>query len=137
MVLGGGLVGCETAEFLASQGKQVTLVEMLEDIALELDARVRLFMIPRLQELNITILLGTKVKSFEENGTVKVVVSSGYEKHIGPFTDIVIAVGMHSLKELVHDLDEAGIKYTNIGDSNNPGKIFDAVRQGNEVAYTC
>ena len=137
MILGGGLVGCETAEFIASQGKEVTIVEMLEDVALELDARVRLFMIPRLKELKVNIMSGTKVKNFKNDGTVQVVTSAGYDKYIGPFTDVVIAVGMRSVRELICDLEQEKIPYTSIGDCTRPGKIFDAVRQGNEAAYSC
>jgi len=137
MILGGGLVGCETAEFLAEQGKSVTIVEMLADVALEVDARVRLFMLPRLQEFGVRILTSTEVKGFCNDGGVIVRTPAGYEKNIGPFDNIILAVGMRPVTPLIKALDSENIPYVRIGDCLKAGKIFDAVKQGAEAAYSC
>ena len=51
VVLGGGLVGSETAVFLAQKGHRVTLCEMTDSIASDANARQRPALIRRLQEL--------------------------------------------------------------------------------------
>jgi dihydrolipoamide dehydrogenase len=58
LILGGGVIGCEFACLAAQLGKQVTIVEMLEDIVLVLDRDVRRVLRKRMEALGITILTG-------------------------------------------------------------------------------
>ena len=46
LILGGGSLGSETAEFLAEKGKDVTILEMREDLALDMEPRNRMFLLP-------------------------------------------------------------------------------------------
>ncbi|MBO1687992.1 FAD-dependent oxidoreductase, partial [Clostridium butyricum] len=41
VIIGGGVVGCETAELLLQQGKTVTIVEMLDTLAGKMAATTR------------------------------------------------------------------------------------------------
>ena len=61
-ILGGGLIGCETAEYFASMGRQVEIFEMRDDVAVELTESRRIFMLKRLKELEIPIHTGTRVE---------------------------------------------------------------------------
>ena len=64
LVLGGGGVGAEAADFLSEMGKEVTLVEMLEGIASDLVTHLQHYLSKRLAEKEVTILTSTKVKAF-------------------------------------------------------------------------
>lgn len=61
LVLGGGLVGAETAEFLSQRGCRVTMVEMLDELARDMEGTTRLLLLKRLNDAGITVLLSTKV----------------------------------------------------------------------------
>ena len=58
VVIGGGSVGCEVALFLAEAGKSVAVVEMLDDVAADLDERPRYFMMGSLREKQVDIVTG-------------------------------------------------------------------------------
>ena len=72
VILGGGLVGAETAEYLANKGHEVTIVEMMERIAAQESQTVLPLMMKDFAEHNVQQLTNTKVASISNN-TVKAV----------------------------------------------------------------
>ena len=72
VILGGGLVGAETAEYLANKGHEVTIVEMMERIAAQESQTVLPLMMKDFAEHNVQQLTDTKVSSISNN-TVKAV----------------------------------------------------------------
>lgn len=51
--LGGGTVGLENAEYLAAQGKKVTVIEMFDDLASDLEGHPRRLLLERLEALSV------------------------------------------------------------------------------------
>ena len=72
VILGGGLVGAETAEYLANRGHEVTIVEMMEKIAAQESQTVLPLMMKDFAEHNVQQMTNTKVASISNN-TVKAV----------------------------------------------------------------
>lgn len=72
VILGGGLVGAETAEYLANKGHEVTIVEMMEKIAAQESQTVLPLMMKDFAEHNVQQMTNTKVASISNN-TVKAV----------------------------------------------------------------
>ena len=70
VILGGGLVGAETAEYLANKGHEVTIVEMMERIAAQESQTVLPLMMKDFAEHNVQQMTNTKVASISNN-TVK------------------------------------------------------------------
>lgn len=68
IVIGGGLVGCETAEFLASKGNKIVLIEMLGEIAADAIGDNRKFLIGKLDRLNVAVMRNTTGKRITEEG---------------------------------------------------------------------
>lgn len=68
VVIGGGLVGCETGLFLAELGKAVTIVEMQDEIAPEANWMHKEGMMQAFAKQNITTVTGRKVVSISEDG---------------------------------------------------------------------
>lgn len=70
VVIGGGLVGSETALTLAEQGKQVTIIEMLSEIVPDHEPGAKAALQFMLDENNVDIQTGKKVKQITKDGVV-------------------------------------------------------------------
>ncbi|MGL5296452.1 MAG: FAD-dependent oxidoreductase, partial [Culicoidibacterales bacterium] len=68
VVIGGGLVGAETAEHMAVHEKNVTLIEVGNEIAKDLDDAPKVFLMNNLKSTNTTILTEAKVSEITETG---------------------------------------------------------------------
>jgi len=135
LILGGGLVGSETAAFLAEQGKDVTMLEMREDIALDMEPRSRKFLLPRLEELKVKAMLFTEVSEITCDKDVKVRDKYRVEKLLGGFDTLIVSLGYRPYNPLSQALDAAGIHAVSLGDCVKAGKIINAVHDGFKAAY--
>lgn len=131
VVIGGGLVGCETADYLAQQGKDVTIVEMLRHTAQDISPGARYFLRRRLRERNVKMLTSTPVKAITDVGVV--VSSDGEERTLEPVDTVVLATGARSVNDLEAVKELVSEVYV-IGDAASPGKMLQAVQQAAEVA---
>lgn len=132
-VIGGGLVGCETAEFLLEQGKKVLLVEMLPQIAGDMGVCALQSMMARLAGANLEIHTSSKLKAICDDGII--VEKDGQEEKLGGVDTVVMAVGSKSNKTLEEDLKAAGIAYHAVGDCvKAPGQILTAVLEAFNTA---
>ena len=61
VIIGGGEVGSELAWFLAEQGKQVTIVEMMGAVAMDMNMFSRLYLLDKLGELGVNMVIDTTV----------------------------------------------------------------------------
>ncbi|SHF93053.1 2,4-dienoyl-CoA reductase [Caldanaerobius fijiensis DSM 17918] len=133
VVVGGGLVGCETAEFLADQGKQVTLIEMLDDIAVDVGSLTRGLLLNRMVEKKITMLTKSKVREILTNGVI--IEKEDRTEEITGIDTVVIAVGSRPKNELLKSIEGEGIPVYAIGDCIKARKIIDAVHEAFRIAY--
>ncbi|WFD10571.1 FAD-dependent oxidoreductase [Tepidibacter hydrothermalis] len=132
LIVGGGLVGAETAEHLARHSKNVTLVELTGEIARECEPGVRFFLMESLDTLNINIMTNTQV---QEIGNNKVVVSSDEEEIVIENIDTVImASGSRPNNKLFESIKEEYKNIRLIGDSLKVRTILDAVNEGYKAA---
>jgi 2,4-dienoyl-CoA reductase-like NADH-dependent reductase (Old Yellow Enzyme family)/thioredoxin reductase len=129
-VIGGGLVGLETADFLAGQGKRVTVVEMLEGVGADMDPLARALLTRRLVQHGAEIHTGTTVLRLTE---AAVVARHGEREVTLPYETVVMAVGVRSNREVPDALAGSGLEMHVIGDALEPRKALEAVREGFEV----
>ncbi|MCD8322427.1 MAG: FAD-dependent oxidoreductase [Oscillospiraceae bacterium] len=95
-VLGGGLIGCETALFLAKAGHDVTIVEMLEEIAPEANWMHKEGMMQAFAETpQLHVRTGLKVTGIEDGRTVHAVDATGQEQIIQA-DSVIYALGLRS-----------------------------------------
>ena len=132
IVAGGGTVGSETAEFLAEKGKQVTIVEMLEDIATDMEAINRSLFLPRLHEKGIKVLTSRIVREVTPKGLV-VADKEGNEEELLADT-VVLATGNQPDRELLEKLSGKVAEVYSVGDCVMPRKIMDAVYEAAHIA---
>ena len=98
VIIGGGLVGFETAEYLANKGYKVTIIEMMDKIAAQESSTVLPLMMADFKEHNVTQLVKTKVNGISEDGHVIYATDTAAEK------DIEIAKSyLNNIKERKND----------------------------------
>ena len=134
IMVGGGLVGCETALWLAKAGKKVTLVELADKI-LGVNGplcHANSEMLEALIPFNgIDVLTSSTVVSCDGK-TAKIKTPDG-EKEI-PADSVVLAVGYRSRKELYEKLFDSVEELYQIGDGKNVSNIMYAIWDAYEVA---
>lgn len=127
VIIGGGIVGCETALLLSEHGCKVTIVEMLKDFAMGLEAANKVDMANEFKEKKIDVLTGCIVNKIEANS-----VFYSHETSASINADIVVlALGQKSCGvELAEQLENSGIKTITIGDAKKPRKFINATTDG-------
>jgi NADPH-dependent 2,4-dienoyl-CoA reductase/sulfur reductase-like enzyme len=127
LVMGGGLVGCETALHLALGGKKVTLVEMQDEVAKDANARNKPLLMPRLKR-EVDIRTGLRGVEITPEGLL-CVDAQGEEVFLEADT-IVCSVGQRPLRNVVNGLLDSAPEVIQIGDCVKPGQVKDAVFRG-------
>ncbi|NQS88314.1 FAD-dependent oxidoreductase, partial [Patescibacteria group bacterium] len=136
IVLGAGLVGCETAWYLSSREKSVKLVDIvgLDDILSDEHPTNRSFLLHSLKEQDIPILEYRKLKSVEKKKVTFERKDNLEETY--PMDNLIIAIGFQantSLKEALKDSKIECEIYT-IGDCKQPRDFYNAIQEGSFIA---
>jgi len=129
VIVGGGMVGCELAVYLAQKGGKIAIIEMLPRV---LDDMVwvhanREMLLKMLEENGIAILTNTTLEEVTESGVR--VADKNLNKREIPADTVIIATGLASQDNLYEALLEKVDEVYRIGDCVAPGKIIDAVWQ--------
>jgi 2,4-dienoyl-CoA reductase (NADPH2) len=134
VIVGGGMVGCETAEFLHAKGKQVTILEMLPRVGDDIEVTNRLATMTRLSEAGIVMRANTKAVRITENGVAAT--SDGATEFFEGDT-VVLAAGAKPRDELACELEGKVAALYSVGDCLEPRLIREAIgeaaRAGLEV----
>jgi NADPH-dependent 2,4-dienoyl-CoA reductase/sulfur reductase-like enzyme/rhodanese-related sulfurtransferase len=109
VIVGGGLIGMETTEALATSGCRVTIVEMLPQTLHILDAEMARLVELHLESKGVKVLTGAKVLSFEGQGKVQTVVT---EKGSLPADLVIMGIGVRPNAKLAR---EAGLEIGTTG----------------------
>lgn len=116
VIIGGALVGTETAHFLAQELRDVSIVEMREKIAIDAVFPVHVDINKHLDERGVKKYVNATVKEIVPEGVV--IEDKDGNLQTLPCDQIVVAVGRDPYKPLEAGLKEAGIPYSVIGDAN-------------------
>jgi 2,4-dienoyl-CoA reductase-like NADH-dependent reductase (Old Yellow Enzyme family)/thioredoxin reductase len=130
VIVGGGLVGCETAEFLVEKGNGVTVVavvEMLDRMAATISPTYRPFFLARLKKMGIRMETRTTVEEIKEKGVV--VNRKGVPDYIEA-DFVVLAVGLKSDPALPETFRLSAPEVFSIGDCVEPRMIREAIEEG-------
>jgi len=132
LVVGGGLTGLETAEFLAGQGKEVVVVEMLKRVGADMGGTVRWHLMNRTKTLNIKTFVSTQIKEIRPKGVV-VVSRNDAEETWNAFDTIVLACGVRPKDELSKQIQGKVKEAHVIGDAAKARRGLEAIRSGSEI----
>jgi 2,4-dienoyl-CoA reductase-like NADH-dependent reductase (Old Yellow Enzyme family)/thioredoxin reductase len=133
-IVGGGMVGCETAEYLADKGLQVTVIEMLEEIAPDMGMINKAMLQMRMYEKGIKVSAATIVREITDTGMI--VERMGKTETLAGVDTIVLATGSRPDDTLQDMLVKMNIPFRKIGDCAKAGKIIDAIHEGFIYAYS-
>jgi 2,4-dienoyl-CoA reductase-like NADH-dependent reductase (Old Yellow Enzyme family)/thioredoxin reductase len=133
VVLGGGLVGMETADYLSHKRAQVTLVEVLQRSPVLKITSHGYMLHTRLKEAGCRLLFNTAVKKIE--GSSVTVLIDGKEEILSPIDQVIIAVGLKPNDELKDILKAQKIRHFIIGDALEPRRIIEATEEGARAAW--
>ncbi len=133
VVIGGELVGCETAEFLAIRGKHVTIVRRGATLATKVGGSVRERLLSRLAAHGVTILTGVKYQEINNSG-LRLTTTEGVAKTIEADT-IVLAAGSQPNTQLSLALKNLVPEVYLAGDCVEPRNIMEAITDGYRIAH--
>ena len=132
-VIGGGMVGCETAEYLAARGCKVSVIEMMDKIAAGESTTILPTLLENYKTYGVEQYPSHKVKEFRMNAVV-CENKDGAEVTI-PCDYIVLAMGARSNAFDAAALEAAGIPVYSIGDAaGKAADISNAIRTGYDTA---
>ena len=141
LVIGGGQIGCETADFIAhpvndmTPGQnRVTIIEMLDNVCLDELGPQRSLLIQRLLEKGVIIVTGAECMEVLEDG-VKYR-KDGEEEILRGFNSVVLAMGTTPNDQLSEKLEGHSFSVHVIGDAKEPRKSKDAIAEGWEIGHS-
>jgi 2,4-dienoyl-CoA reductase (NADPH2) len=130
VIVGGGRIGCEAAEFLAERHKDVMILEMLEEIGSDIGLSLRLTVIERLKAAGIQIETAIKIVGITEKEVRGLRNGSSEVFNAGT---IAIAVGMKRERQLVEEIKGIVPEIHVAGDCIEPRRIREAITDGYSI----
>lgn len=126
-IIGGGLVGAETAEHLAVYGKKVTIIEMLDQIVKDGEFAPTHFLLKNLKENGVDIYTSAKVKEINPNSVIFEYKSE--ERKINADT-VVIAAGIKAFNELEEKVGSSVPEVIVVGDASSCKNGYKNIQEG-------
>ena len=131
-IIGGGMVGIETADALCARGCRVTVLECEAVIAQAMARNNRFDVLARLQAAGATVLTGTTIAGASA-GLLHLRDAAGL-RAVPAGDAVVLAVGPVADRAVVPEVEAAGVPYVLVGDCNQPGDFLTAIRDASMVA---
>ena len=141
VIIGGGSVGCETADYLAPivndrfpRNRDITVIEMADEIMLKEAGAVRSNLVLRMMKKGIHIITKATVDRVEES-TIRY--TQGSNSYVIDDADtLVFATGYKVDPAMEEMLKATGVTYHMVGDAGAVGNLKDAISTGYEIART-
>lgn len=125
VVIGGGSTGCEIAYELAKQGKSVTILEQLTELAIDLFSANRGMLLYLLKVKGVNVLTNCRIEKVVP-GSVFYKLLDGTEGEV-KIDSIILAIGRRSVNSLLPQINELVHEVYAIGDCTAPRKVIDAI----------
>jgi 2,4-dienoyl-CoA reductase-like NADH-dependent reductase (Old Yellow Enzyme family)/thioredoxin reductase len=127
VMIGGGLIGCETGLWLANQGHEVHILEMREDLAIEAGDSHRRALFPRMKQ-SLSWDLSVQVTELSNKGVM--FTARNGEKRFVEADTVVYAVGQRPCSDTVEALKGSCDRFYAVGDCVNPAQVKQATYGG-------
>lgn len=133
-VIGGGLVGAETADHLAVHGHQVTVLEMLPRIMNDGEPIPTKLMLQRYQKYGVRVLASARVKEIAADAVLYE--KDGQEGEVTHLDTIINAMGRRSDTTLLEALQDSPCSVYSIGDAHTAKSGYLDIREGYELGLS-
>ena len=133
-ILGGGMIGVETADYITEYGKKVTIFEMTDQIASDMWRATKMNVLQRLKKHEITMHTDSKVVAIDD-GRIRYE-QNGIVYSTEPFDTIILALGLQSVNTLQDTLAQEDVLYKTIGDALHPARLYEVLLQGVEASLS-
>lgn len=127
VIVGGGLVGCETGLYLAQKGKNVTIIDMLPEVAQDVIFMSKFSLLQALAEKGIKTEGGLELVEITDTGIIAKD-KNGNRKEFACDT-VVIAAGLKASDDLYDELKDEVSEIYEIGDCVKARKFIDASQE--------
>ncbi len=134
VVVGGGMVGVETATFLGQQGSKVTLIEMADDIMPDAVAGPRYFLNEHLEKFKVKVYTETRLKEVGDDYVIAE--QDGQELCFKKIDTVVAAMGVKPYNPLLNELDDLNCRIITVGDASSPKDGYRNIREGFEAGLS-
>ena len=132
VIIGGGIQGCELAEFLVKRGRQVTIVDTAEVLGQGMVNHLKLQLFAWFREKRVTLVSGVKqYVEINEKGLV-VLTPEGYNRTL-PADSIIPALPLQPDTALIKSLEGKVPEIYTAGDCARSGLIVDAIGDGYRI----
>jgi len=130
-VIGGGFVGLETALFLEKKGKEIVLVEKLDELMQDAGALNRARLKEEMDKIKIEVKCKTELLSVAAG---KITVRSDSEKYDIPVDTVVLALGAKAVNPLQRELMGKVPELYAVGDCVEARNMIEAIHEAYDVA---
>lgn len=127
IIIGGGMVGCEVADFLAIRGKTVTVLEKTKRFAADAGRTGRWVLLQRLRNRSVRLEASIEVTKIDQKGVTAKVPNK--ERFFACDT-VVIATGFIPTIDLKKEKIGDKIPFVFAGNCRKPGHIRQVIKEG-------
>jgi NADPH-dependent 2,4-dienoyl-CoA reductase/sulfur reductase-like enzyme len=132
LIIGGGQVGCEVATYLGDKGRQVTVVELLNQFATNMGRVSRWYLLHKLMQARVEMRKNVMVTEIREKDII--LETNGKKECLGGFDTVVFAVGSQPRNELEGEIKALVSEVHIIGDALRPRKALEAIYEGTNIS---
>lgn len=133
LVAGGGMVGCETADFLGEQNHDVTVIEFRDEIGADVIHEHKVYLMRNFEEYGIKKITGAKVCRFYPDG-VEYESSDGVHHQLRGFDSVVLSMGYKNYNPFADNLEKLAPETYVIGDAVKARRALDATEEAYRIA---
>ena len=133
LVVGGGMVGCETAAFLGEQEHDVTVIEFRDTVGADVIHEHRVYLMKDFEDYGIKEITGAKVCKFYEDG-VEYETADGVRHESRGYDSVILSMGFRNYNPLEEKIKDLVPETHVIGDAIRARRALDATKEAYEVA---
>ena len=133
LVVGGGMVGCETAAFLGEQEHDVTVIEFRDTVGADVIHEHRVYLMKDFEDYKIKEITGAKVCKFYEDG-VEYETADGQRHESRGYDSVILSMGFRNYNPFGEEIKAIVPDTYVIGDAIRARRALDATKEAYEVA---
>ncbi len=133
LVVGGGMVGCETAAFLGEQKHDVTVIEFRDTVGADVISEHRKYLMKDFEEYKIQEITSAKVCKFYDDG-VEYESPDGTRHEARGFDSVILSMGFRNYNPFAEQLEELGQEVYVVGDATRARRALDATKEAYAAA---